>query len=143
MGCRRWCYKAISRQPNPTQSLQLQQSSNLHRPQLQWQSACSERFNYRLFHLNNCTKSIMKWTGSYLTSWAIMKATTSNIPGRSTKDQLLDRVTNMRAWLMVLTCRYIAEASFRKSSWAVFSRVGTPNTRWKRENQLVICENHK
>ena len=43
-----------------------------------------------------------------LTNCAIMKAVINNIPGRSMKDQLRDRVTNIRAWLTILTCRYSA-----------------------------------
>ena len=37
------------------------------------------------------------------------KAAHSKKPGRSTKHQLRDRVTKMRAWLMMLTCRYRAD----------------------------------
>lgn len=35
-------------------------------------------------------------------------ALTKSIPGRSKNDQLRDRVTKMRAWLTILTCRYKA-----------------------------------
>lgn len=41
-----------------------------------------------------------------------MKATTSKRPGLSMKDQPLERVTNINAWLMVLIWRYRAEDSF-------------------------------
>jgi hypothetical protein len=70
-----------------------------------------------------------------LTSWAITKAATSNKPGRSINDQLRDRVTNMRAWLIVLTCRYIADASFLISSVSFFWRLDTPNVLWKVHNK--------
>lgn len=43
-----------------------------------------------------------------LTSCAIKKALTNNNPGRSKNDQLRDRVTNIRAWLTILTCKYRA-----------------------------------
>lgn len=46
-----------------------------------------------------------------LTSCAKTNANMSRRPGLSVKDQPLDRVTNIRAWLMVLTWRYTAEAS--------------------------------
>lgn len=46
------------------------------------------------------------------TSCATKKANTNRKPGRSTNDQLRDLVTKMRAWLMMLTWRYTAEASF-------------------------------
>ena len=46
------------------------------------------------------------------TSCATKKANTNRKPGRSTNDQLRDLVTKMRAWLIVLTWRYTAEASF-------------------------------
>lgn len=36
-------------------------------------------------------------------NWAIRKAATSKKPGHSTKDQLRDLVTKMRAWLTILT----------------------------------------
>lgn len=68
-------------------------------------------------------------TSSSPTSWAITKAATSKNPGRSQKDQVRDRVTNIRAWLMVLTCRYTAEASFLKSSASFCWRLETPNVR--------------
>jgi hypothetical protein len=67
----------------------------------------------------------------WLTSCATKKAKTSKNPGRSTNDQLRDRVTKIRAWLIVLTWRYTADASFWKSSWAVFSRLSTWNSRCK------------
>lgn len=38
-----------------------------------------------------------------LTNCAIRKATIRKRPGRSRKDQLLDLVTKMRAWLTILT----------------------------------------
>lgn len=53
-----------------------------------------------------------------------MKALTSRSPGRSTKDQLRDRVTKMRAWLMMLTWRYTAAVS----SSTLFLIDLTPNT---------------
>lgn len=43
-----------------------------------------------------------------LTSCAMAKAPSNSSPGRSKKDQLRDRVTKMRAWLTILTCRYKA-----------------------------------
>ena len=46
------------------------------------------------------------------TNCATKKANTNRKPGRSTNDQLRDLVTKMRAWLIVLTWRYTAEASF-------------------------------
>lgn len=39
------------------------------------------------------------------TNWATKKAATRRRPGLSIKDQLRDLVTNIRAWLIVLTCR--------------------------------------
>jgi hypothetical protein len=73
-----------------------------------------------------------------LTSCATKKAKTNKNPGRSINDQLRDRVTKMRAWLMVLTWRYTAEASFWKSSWAVFSRLSTPNTLCRLETMTRV-----
>ncbi|MFS7991647.1 hypothetical protein Hanom_Chr12g01073111 [Helianthus anomalus] len=43
-----------------------------------------------------------------VTSCAARKAPISKKPGRSTNDQLRERVTKMRAWLTILTCRYKA-----------------------------------
>lgn len=54
--------------------------------------------------LNIATTHIRK-TFKPLTSWAMMKAVTSRRPGLSVNDQPLDRVTNINAWLMVLTWR--------------------------------------
>ena len=49
----------------------------------------------------------------------------SKKPGRSVKHQLRDRVTKMRAWLMMLTCRYRADIISsvlprRDLTWKVF-----------------------
>ena len=68
-----------------------------------------------------------------LTSWAITKAITKSIPGRSTKDQLRERVTNIRAWLTILTCKYKADII---SSWV---RCLTPNFSCKNSQGGVIC----
>lgn len=46
-----------------------------------------------------------------LTNCAIQKAAKSRRPGRSVNDQLLDLVTKIKAWLMILTCRYTAAVS--------------------------------
>ena len=45
------------------------------------------------------------------TSCAMTKAIIRSAPGRSTNDQLLDLVTKMSAWLMILTWRYTAPIS--------------------------------
>lgn len=64
VGCRRWYYRARSHQPNPSQSLQLQQSSNLHRRQSKLQSVYMEGQNqYSLKPI----EMIKKWNGG---SWA-------------------------------------------------------------------------
>lgn len=47
--------------------------------------------------------------GYKLTSWATTNAHIKRIPGLSRNDQLWLRVTNIKAWLMMLTCRYTAE----------------------------------
>ena len=57
-------------------------------------------------------KWIVLWyKESLLTNCAITKAIRSKNPGRSTNDQLLDLVTKISAWLMMLTWRYKAAIS--------------------------------
>lgn len=43
------------------------------------------------------------------TACAIQKAISKSHPGRSRKDQPLERVTKIRAWLTILTCKYKAD----------------------------------
>ena len=50
-----------------------------------------------------------------VTSCATANATRSSTPGRSIKDQLLDLVTKMSAWLTMLTCKYTAAVSLAGS----------------------------
>ena len=85
VGCRRWYCKARSHQPNPIQSLRLQQSSNWHRPQLRWQSA-HKKVPKSILHLNQLKEenSLKQQKKFGLTSWATRKAATSKNPGRST-----------------------------------------------------------
>lgn len=57
-------------------------------------------------------KSQLAYTAMHVaTSWAAKNAKSRRKPGRSTKDQLRDRVTKMSAWLMMLTWRYSAAIS--------------------------------
>jgi len=73
--------------------------------------------------LHNIYQIIKLWNDISHTSWAIMKAETSRRPGRSRNDQLRERVTNIKAWLMVLTWRYTADANCSLSGLAIFSSV--------------------
>ena len=58
-----------------------------------------------------------------LTSCAKRKAATRRRPGRSKYDKLRERVTKIRAWLTMLTCRYTAAVS----SCSLFLIDRTPN----------------
>lgn len=62
-----------------------------------------------------------------LTVWAMQKATNKSVPGLSQNDQFRDRVTKMRAWLTMLTCKYTAA-----TSWSWSCRMSCT---WK-----VLCE---
>lgn len=81
-----------------------------------------QRTNFLFYCMKDATKFLVlfffqEWVtcpevqpGKYfLTSWATTKAHIRRTPGRSRKDQLWLRVTNMSAWLMMLTWRYTAE----------------------------------
>lgn len=74
------------RKPNGYSKIHMSQESTLH---------CS------------LTQNLKIWSWD-LTSWAMIKALTNRRPGRSTKHQLRDLVTKIRAWLTMLTCRYNA-----------------------------------
>jgi hypothetical protein len=67
----------------------------------------------------------------------------SQKPGRSVKHQLRDRVTKMRAWLMMLTCRYRADIISsvlprRDLTWKVFC-IATHTQEKYYVRQLVSC----
>lgn len=68
-----------------------------------------------------------------LTNCAIIKAAISRRPGRSRKDQLLDRVTKMSAWLTMLTWRYTAAVS----SCGLSLMDLTPNFSCKRKQDIL------
>lgn len=94
---------------------------------------------------NKCwTFLVMKILGKkkdiYLTSWAMMNAETRSRPGLSMKEKPLDRVTNIKAWLIVLTWRYTADAnisavaktfSISDSSILFLLKFLTPKAFWK------------
>ena len=70
------------------------------------------------------------------TACAIQKAISKSHPGRSRKDQPLDLVTKIRAWLTILTCKYKADIiscslPLKSLTWNVLYK--------KQENKTELC----